>query len=67
MHKGFRLDTEGISDAIDVIEVTNYLSGIMDSAVVHTMRTEHIEVGRTHLLWGARQLFSVFTQSAIKG
>jgi hypothetical protein len=39
----------------------------VDGAVVHTMCTEHIEIGRPHLLGCAGELFGVFTQSAIKG
>ena len=67
VHKRFRLDTEGISDAVDVIKVADNLGGIMDGAVVHAMGAEHIEVGGAHLLGGARQLFGVFTQGPIKG
>ena len=67
VHERLGLDAEGIGDTVDVVEVADDLGGIVDSAVVHAMGTEHIEVGRAHLLRGARQLFGVFTQGPIKG
>lgn len=67
MHKRFRLDTKGIGDAVDVVEVADDLGGIVDSTVIHTVSAEHIEVGRAHLLGSARQLFGVFAQGSIKG
>jgi hypothetical protein len=66
MHERLGLDTEGVCDAIDVVEVADHLGGIMDGAIVHTMCAEHIEIGGPHLLGCARQFFGVFTQSAIK-
>jgi len=67
MYERLGLDTEGIGDAIDVVEIADDLGGIVDGAIVHTMCAEHIKIGGPHLLGCAGELFGVFTQSAIKG
>lgn len=35
--KGFGFDAEGIGDAIDVIKIANYLSGIVNPAIIEAL------------------------------
>ena len=59
MDKCFGFDAEGIGDTIDVIKITNYLGGIMDTAIIEAVGTQHIEVGRAHLLGGFGELLGI--------
>ena len=65
MHKRLGLDTKGISDAVDVIEITNHLRCIVDGTIIQAMATQHIEVGRAHLLRRFGEFFGVGTQRHI--
>lgn len=65
MHKRFRFDAEGIGDTVDVVEITNHLRGIMDGAVIEAVATEHVEVGRPHLLRCFGEFFGIHTQRHI--
>jgi hypothetical protein len=57
--EGFGFDAEGISDAIDVIKIANYLGGIVNSTIIEAVATQHIEVGGAHLLGGFGELLGV--------
>ena len=57
--KGFGFDAEGIGDTIDVIKIANYLSGIVNPAIIEALGAQQIEVGRAHLLGGFSELFGV--------
>ena len=59
MDEGFGFDAEGIGDAIDVIKIANYLGGIVDPTIIEAVATQHIEVGRAHLLGGFGELLGV--------
>ena len=65
MDKGFGFDAEGIGDAIDVIKIANYLGGIVNPAIIEAMGTQHIEVGRAHLLGGFGEFLGVGTERHI--
>lgn len=62
MHKRLGFDTEGISDAIDVIKEANHLCGIVDGTIIEAMATQHVEVGGSHLLWRFGEFLGVGTQ-----
>ena len=66
MDKGFGFDAEGIGDTIDVIKIANYLSGIVNPAIIEALGTQHIEVGRAHLLGGFGELLSVGAERHIR-
>jgi hypothetical protein len=66
MDEFFWLNTQRIGDAIDVVEVADYLRRIVDNLVIRTGSTEDIEVGWPHDLRGFGQLFGVLEQCAIE-
>lgn len=65
VYERFGLNTEGIGDAVDVVEKANHLSGIMDGTVIKTMTTEHVEISGAHLLRCFGEFFGELTQRAI--
>ena len=66
MDECFWLNAQRIGDAIDVVEVTDYLCRIVDDLVIRTGGTEDIEVGWPHDLRGFGQLLGVFEQCAVE-
>lgn len=66
MDEGFGFDAEGIGDAIDVIKIANYLSGIVNPAIIEALGTQQIEVGGAHLLGGFGELLSVGAERHIR-
>jgi hypothetical protein len=66
MDEFFWLNTQRIGDAIDVVEVADYLCRIVDNLVIRTGGPEDIEVGWSHYLRGFGQLFGVLEQCAIE-
>ncbi|MEY2846604.1 MAG: hypothetical protein RL076_2150 [Chloroflexota bacterium] len=65
MHKRLRLNTEGIGDTIDVVKKADDLGGIVDGTVIEAVATEHVEVGRTHLLRRFGEFLGIGTQRHI--
>lgn len=65
MHKRFRFDAEGIGNTVDVVEITNHLRGIVDGAVIEAVTTQHVQIGRAHLLGRFGEFFGVHTQRHI--
>ena len=59
VHESFGFDAEGIGDTIDVIKIANYLSGIVNPAIIEALGAQQIEVGRAHLLGGFGELLGV--------
>jgi len=43
-HFGFGVNAEGVRDAVDVIEISNYFDGIEDVAVAQAMPAKRIDV-----------------------
>ena len=66
MDECFWFNTQRIGDAIDVVEVADYLRRIVDNLVIRTGGPEDIEVGWSHYLRGFGQLFGVLEQCAIE-
>ena len=56
-----------IGHAVDVIEVGNDLSGIVDAAVIQSGSPQRFDVGAAHLGGVQRQLFGVSAQRRING
>jgi hypothetical protein len=65
VHKGLGLDTQGIGDAVDVVEEANHLRRIVDATIVESVPTQHVEIGRAHLLGSFGELFGELTQGPI--
>ncbi len=65
MHERFGFDTEGIGDAVDVVEITNHLGGIVDGTIIEAVATQHVQIGRAHLLWCFGEFFGVGTKRYI--
>ena len=45
----FEIYVEGVGDAVDVIEVADYLCGIVDGAVIEAVRSQCLEVRFSHI------------------
>ena len=66
MDECFWLNTQRIGDAIDVVEVADYLRRIVDNLVIRTSCTQDIEVGWPHALRRLGQLLGVLEQCAVE-
>jgi hypothetical protein len=66
MDEFFWLNTQRIGNAIDVVEVADYLCRIVDNLVIRTGGPEDIEVGWPHALRRLGQLLGVLEQCAIE-
>ena len=66
MDECFWLNAQRIGDAVDVVEVADYLRRIVDNLIIRTSGPEDIEVGWSHRLWGFGQLLGVLEQCAVE-
>ena len=66
MDECFWLNAQRIGDAVDVVEVADYLRRIVDNLVIRTSSTQDIKVGWSHRLRGFGQLLGVFEQCAVE-
>jgi len=56
LDKIFQFDTQRFRDAVDIVEVPDYLYGIVDGAVIQPMSAQCVEICWIHLVDIVREL-----------
>ena len=67
MNEVFPFDAQGVGNAVDVIEISDYLRGIVNGDIVQTGLAQGTHVRRCHLSWMRSQFFRIGAERAIDG
>ncbi len=65
MDEVFRFDAEGVGNAVDVVEISDHLRGVVNGDIVQTGLAQPRHVLRCHLAWLGRQFFRIGAERAI--
>lgn len=65
MNKIFQIHLKAVGDAVDVIEIADYLGGIMNGPVGETVLAQGDNVIVVDLGWGAGEFFGVGTEGQV--